>query len=58
MAQHTVRKEIRLTPQQAETLKKLKAYNVCASAFITQAIREKLHRDWPEIKARKQFTPF
>ena len=57
MAQRTVRKEIRLTQDQAETLAILKQYNVCANHFIIQAIREKLKRDWPTIKAKHKRQP-
>lgn len=37
---------------QAKSLKKLKEYDVNVSQFIRQAIKEKLKRDWPEIKEK------
>jgi len=54
MKQLTVRKEIRLTPTQADSLQKLSQYGVNANYFIRQAIKEKIKRDWPEIK--EQYT--
>jgi hypothetical protein len=41
--------KVRLTEQQAASLKVLKSYNVNVGNFI----REKLHRDWKSIKERK-----
>jgi hypothetical protein len=45
--------KVRLTEQQAASLKVLKSYNVNVGNFIREAIREKLHRDWKSIKERK-----
>lgn len=46
-------KPIRFTKQQIETLDILKAYNVDVAEFIREAIKEKIKRDWPSIKERK-----
>ena len=46
-------KPIRFSKQQIESLEILKAYNVDVSAFIRQAIKEKIKRDWPSIKEAK-----
>lgn len=43
-------KSIRFSKIQIETLEKLESYNVDVPKFIRQAIKEKLKRDWPEIK--------
>ena len=47
------RKTLRFSKQQIESLEILKAYNVDVSAFIRQAIKEKIKRDWPSIKEAK-----
>lgn len=39
---------------QAQSLDKLKQYDVNISQFIRQAIKEKLHRDWKQIKEKKE----
>ena len=49
---NTVRQVIMISEIQAQSLKKLKEYDVNVSQFIRQAIKEKLHRDWPEIKEK------
>ena len=51
---------IRFSKQQAESLKKLKDYDVKPSQFILLAIAEKIKRDWKQIKEEKQLvkTPF
>ena len=45
---------IRFSKQQAESLQKLKEYNVDVSCFIRIAIREKIKRDWKTIKEEKE----
>lgn len=52
MKVNTVRQVIMISEKQAESLKKLKEYDVNVSQFIRQAIKEKLQRDWPEIKEK------
>lgn len=51
---------IRFSKQQAESLQKLKDYDVNISQFIRLAIAEKIKRDWKQIKEEKQLvkTPF
>ena len=46
MDKYTVIHTIRFSKQQAESLKKLKDYNVNVSQFIRQAIAEKIKRDF------------
>ena len=43
-----------ISEKQAKSLKILKSYNVNISQFIRQAIKEKLQRDWRQIKERKE----
>jgi len=52
--QKTIIHKVRLTENQANSLKILKLYNVNISQFIRQAIKEKLQRDWKQIKEPKQ----
>jgi hypothetical protein len=52
--QKTTIHKVRLTENQANSLKILKLYNVNISQFIRQAIKEKLQRDWKQIKETKQ----
>ena len=54
MNKYTVIHTIRFSKQQAESLKKLKDYNVNVSQFIRQAIAEKIKRDWKQIKEKKE----
>ncbi len=53
MKKHTVRQTIMISEIQAQSLDKLKQYDVNISQFIRQAIKEKLHRDWKQIKEKK-----
>ena len=45
---------IRFSEKQAESLNILKSYNVNISKFIRQAIKEKIKRDWKQIKEKKE----
>ena len=45
---------IRFTKNQVLSLKKLKKYDVDVSNFIRIAIREKIAKDWKEIKEKKE----
>ena len=54
MTKYTVIHTIRFTDKQAESLQKLKDYNVNVSQFIRQAIAEKIKRDWKQIKEIKE----
>jgi len=54
MQQFTVRQTIMISEIQAQSLDKLKQYDVNVSQFIRQSIKEKLQRDWKQIKENKQ----
>ena len=45
---------IRFTEKQAESLQKLKDYDVNVSQFIRLAISAKIKRDWKSIKEKKE----
>jgi len=45
---------IRFTEKQAESLQKLKDYDVNISQFIRLAIADKIKRDWKSIKEKKE----
>ncbi len=46
--------KVRLTEKQYESLKVLKSYDVNVSKFIRAAIKEKLQREWKQIKEKKE----
>ena len=54
MAKLTNNYTIRFSKQQAESLQKLKDYDVNISQFIRIAIAEKIKRDWKQIKEKKE----
>ena len=54
MNKYTVIHTIRFSKQQAESLQKLKDYDVNISQFIRLAIAEKIKRDWKQIKEKKE----
>lgn len=54
MNKYTVIHTIRFSKQQAESLQKLKDYDVNVSKFIRLAIADKIKRDWKQIKENKQ----
>lgn len=54
MKQLTVIHTIRFSDKQAESLQKLKEYNVNISQFIRLAIKEKIAQDWKQIKEQKE----
>ena len=54
MKQLTENYSIRLNKKQHETLQILKTYNVNISNFIRLAIKEKIQRDWNQIKEKKE----
>ncbi len=49
-----------MSEEMVETLQKLKEYNIVESKFVRLAIEEKLQRDLPtlKIKKEKQYCPF
>ena len=54
MSKLTVIHTIRFSEKQAESLQKLKDYDVDVSNFIRIAIREKIAKDWKQIKEKKE----
>jgi F0F1-type ATP synthase epsilon subunit len=52
--QYVYKKQIGFTKQQQSSLKILEDYGVNVNQFIRQAIKEKLQRDWPKIKEKKE----
>ena len=54
MTKLSVIQTIRFTEKQAESLQKLKDYDVNVSQFIRLAIAEKIKRDWKSIKEKKE----
>ena len=54
MKKFTVRQEVMISEVQANSLDVLKSKGVNVSQFIRQAIKEKLQRDWKEIKERHE----
>ena len=50
----TIIHTIRFSEKQAESLQKLKDYEVNVSQFIRLAIAEKIKRDWKQIKEKKE----
>ena len=54
MNKYTVIQTIRFSEKQAESLQKLKDYDVNVSQFIKIAIAEKIKRDWKTIKEKKE----
>ena len=50
----TIIHTIRFSEKQAESLQKLKDYDVNVSQFIRLAIAEKIKRDWKQIKEKKR----
>ena len=54
MSKPTVIHTIRFSEKQAESLQKLKDYDVNVSQFIRIAIMEKIAKDWKQIKEKKE----
>ena len=54
MTKLSVIQTIRFTEKQAESLQKLKDYDVNISKFIRIAIADKIKRDWKSIKEKKE----
>lgn len=54
MKKFTIKQEVMITETQAQSLKILNSKGVNVSQFIRQAIKEKLQRDWKEIKERHE----
>jgi len=60
MSKLTINKTIRISEVQNETLMKLKARNIDISRFIRSAIKEKIERDYKDLKPKKtkEYCPF
>ena len=57
--QYTIRKHILINKIQYDSLKILESYGVNVSQFIRNAIKEKLQREWKQIKeSKKEKIPF
>lgn len=58
--QYTYKKQIGFTGIQKKSLLKLRDYGVNVNQFIRQAVKEKIQRDWEQIKEEKQrgYCPF
>lgn len=52
--QYTYKKLIGFTKTQKLAFEKLEQYDVNVNQFIRQAIKEKLKREWKEIKDKKE----
>ena len=48
------KKLIGFTKQQKEAFDTLEKYNINVNQFIRQAIKEKLQKDWKQIKEKKE----
>ena len=60
MQKYTKVKVLRISETQHQTLVKMKSYNVDVSDFIRQAIKEKINREYEELKPkpREEYCPF
>ena len=60
MKKYTEIYTLRLSKEQLNSLKILESYNIQISLFIRQAIKEKIRREWKQIKETKntEFCPF
>ena len=54
MKQFTKSKTFKFSNQQMDAFKKLEDYGVNVSQFVRLAISEKIKRDWPSIKEKKE----
>ena len=52
--QYTYKKQIGFTETQRKSLQKLENYGVNVNQFIRQAVKEKITRDWKQIKQQKE----
>jgi post-segregation antitoxin (ccd killing protein) len=50
----------KISKTQKQTLDKLKGYNVNVSQFVRNAIKEKIERDYDDLKekSKKEYCPF
>jgi len=52
------KKVIGFTREQHKSLTILESYNVNVNDFIRSAVKEKIKKDWPKIKAEKERFKF
>lgn len=52
----TYKKVIGFTEKQHQTMIKMERLNINVNRFIRDAVKEKISRDWPEIKERINLT--
>lgn len=52
-AQYSYKKQVGFTQIQKESLHTLKKYGVDINQFIRQAVKEKLQREWKQIKQKE-----
>jgi hypothetical protein len=50
--------QLKITNQQFDSLKTLKKYGVNPSQFIRIAVKDKLQKEWKQIKKSKNECPF
>jgi post-segregation antitoxin (ccd killing protein) len=50
----------KISKTQKQTMDKLKGYNVNVSQFVRNAIKEKIERDYDDLKekSKKEYCPF
>ena len=60
MIKYTKVKVIKITEKQDITLKKIRSYNINVADFIREAIKEKINREYKELKPKeiKEYCPF
>ena len=60
MKKYSKIKVLRISETQHETLVKMKSYKIDVSEFIRQAIKEKINRDYKDLKPKpkKEYIPF
>lgn len=56
MKQYTERLAVMISRTQSETLEKLRNRNINTSQFVRQAINEKIHRDYKQLKEKRDTT--
>lgn len=58
--QYVYKKQISFTLQQKKAFKELEKCNINVNQFIREAVKEKIQREWKQIKEEKNktFCPF
>lgn len=55
-SQYTYKKQIGFTESQRKSLSVLEQYGINVNQFIRQAVKEKIIREWKQIKEQKNKT--